>query len=233
MKRNINSNGYDIVVFDCDSTLSAVEGIDLLAKRHGVKNQVEKMTHNAMNGHTSFAEMLNSRLELVKPIREDLYWLGQQYIKKTLPGTKKLISDLKKSGKDVYIISGGFEAAIRIFANHIGVDESHVFCNVLIFDDEGQYIGFDEKNPLAKNHGKRIVLTELAKLGSSMFVGDGITDLEGKDVVDLFVGFGGVKIREIVKKEADIFVAEKTLKLIAKIALGKDIFDKSATIGAR
>ena len=35
MKRKIRSQGYDIIVFDCDSTLSAVEGIDLLAKKHG------------------------------------------------------------------------------------------------------------------------------------------------------------------------------------------------------
>lgn len=220
MKRKINPKGYDIVVFDCDSTLSAVEGIDLLAEKHGVKEEVEELTHRAMNGHSNFADALALRLELVQPFREDLFWLGQEYINKTLPGVKKLIQDLKKEGKEVYIISGSFEAALRIFAKHIDVDESHVFSNVLIFDEKGKYKSFDQNNPLSKNHGKKIMLEKLAKMGKTLFVGDGVTDLEAKDVVDLFVGFGGVKVRNIVKKEADVFIKNKTLREIKNFAIG-------------
>ncbi|MEK7163765.1 MAG: HAD-IB family phosphatase [Patescibacteria group bacterium] len=220
MKRKINPRGYDIIIFDCDSTLSAVEGIDLLAEKHGIKDKVEELTHLAMNGHSNFADALALRLELVQPTREDLYWLGEEYIRKTTPGTKELISELHKIDKEIYIISGGFKDAIRIFAKHINIKESHVFSNVLFFDQEGKYTGFDKTNPLSKNHGKRITLKELAKMGNTLFVGDGITDLEAKDVVDLFVGFGGVQVRDAVKKEADIFIEEKTLKKIVNIASG-------------
>jgi len=221
MKRKINPNGYDIVVFDCDSTLSAVEGIDLLAQRHGKKEEVEEITHKAMNGHSNFAEALEMRLKLVQPIREDLLWLGEEYIKKTVPYTKEVVADLRKLGKEIYIISGGFEAALRIFANYIGIEESHVFSNVLIFDNDGKYKGFDETNPLAKNHGKKIMLEKLSTLGSIVFVGDGVTDLEAKDVVDLFVGFGGVMVRDVVKNEADIFIEDSNLLQIKDIAIGK------------
>jgi len=230
MKRKINDNGYEIIVFDCDSTLSAVEGIDLLAEKHGVKEAVEEITHHTMNGNSNFAEALALRLNLVQPLREDLYWLGQEYIKKTIPGTIKLISDLKKEGKDIYIISGGFEAAIKVFAEHIKVDASHIFSNVLLFDNEGKYKGFDDSNPLSKNHGKKIMLKELAKLGSILFVGDGVTDLEAKEVVDLFVGFGGVKIREVVKNEADLFIEDKTLEKIKDMAVGKQKLDNSGSM---
>lgn len=223
MKRKINPKGYNIIIFDCDSTLSAVEGIDLLAERHGIKEEVEELTHRAMNGHSNFADALTLRLELVQPTREDLYWLGEEYIKKIIPGTKELISGLHKMDKAIYIISGGFKDAIRIFAKHINIEESHVFSNVLFFDQKGKYTGFDKTNPLSKNHGKRIMLKELAKIGNTLFVGDGITDLEAKDVVDLFVGFGGVRVRDAVKKEADIFIEEKTLKKIANIASGPQI----------
>lgn len=233
MKRSILPTGYDIVVFDCDSTLSAVEGIDLLAKKHGVKKSVEKLTHHAMNGNGSFRDALAQRLDLVKPTREDLLWLGNEYIKKTLPGVKKLMSSLKKAGKDVYIVSGGFEAALRVFARHVGVEESHVFSNVLLFDNSGKYIGFEATNPLSKNHGKRIMLKELSKMGKTLFIGDGVTDLEAKDVVDLFVGFGGVKIRDIVKKESDVFIEDRTLQKIAKIAFGQTAFDKRAKMLAK
>lgn len=221
-KRKINPKGYDVVVFDCDSTLSAVEGIDLLAERHGLKEQVEEITHRAMNGHSNFADALALRLGLVKPLKEDLHWLGQQYIKHIVPETKELISELRKNHKEVFIVSGGFEIALKIFASHINIEEANVFSNVLIFDEQGKYQDFDKDNPLAKNHGKKSLLKELAKTKSVLFVGDGITDLEAKDEVALFVGFGGVKIREKVKEEADIFIEDNNLKALIKIALGNN-----------
>jgi len=226
MKRRINPNGYDIIVFDCDSTLSAVEGIDLLAEKHGVKEQVKEITHHAMNGHTSYAEALEMRLSLVKPNKSDLIWLGKKYIEMITRGTKNLISGLKNKGKSIYIISGGFENALHIFAQHIGVPKSHVFSNKLLFDSRGKYRSFNHENPLSHNHGKKIVLKKIAEMGSTMFVGDGVTDLEAKDVVDLFIGFGGIKVRDIVKKEADIFIEDKTLTKIGKIASGRQVFDR-------
>lgn len=39
-------------------------------------------------------------------------------------------------------------------------------------------------------------------------VGDGVTDLQARPPADLFVGFGGIVTRDIVKKEADWFVTD-------------------------
>ena len=36
-------------------------------------------------------------------------------------------------------------------------------------------------------------------------IGDGKTDLETKEYVDCFVGYGGIKVREIVKENADYY----------------------------
>lgn len=221
LKRKINPQGYDAVVFDCDSTLSAIEGIDLLAEKHEQKELVESITHRAMNGHSSFAEALALRLDIVRPCKEDIYWLGHEYIKNVVPETRELIGDLRKNNKEVYIISGGFEIAIKIFAKYINIDESNVFSNVLIFNALGEYQAFDKHNPLARNHGKKKILKELAKNKSILFVGDGITDLEAKEDVDLFVGFGGVKVRNKVKDEADIFIEAENLSEVKYIALGK------------
>jgi len=223
MKRKANPQGYNVVVFDCDSTLSAVEGIDLLAEKYGVKKEVEKITHHAMNGHSNFADALAFRLQLVRPCKSDMKWLGGQYIEREVPGTKELVTKLKKLRKKVFIISGGFDSAIKIFASHIGVKKSNVLCNSLLFDKSGKYRGFDNSNPLSKNHGKKIVLKQITKLGSTVFVGDGVTDLEAKNVVDLFVGFGGVKVREVVKRESDIFIDDNTLLRMKDIAIGKNI----------
>jgi phosphoserine phosphatase len=37
-------------------------------------------------------------------------------------------------------------------------------------------------------------------------VGDGVSDLEAKPEVDLFVGFGRYVVRERVKREAAVFI---------------------------
>jgi len=39
-------------------------------------------------------------------------------------------------------------------------------------------------------------------------VGDGATDLEARPPADLFVGFGGIMERQVVREGADIFVKE-------------------------
>ena len=39
-------------------------------------------------------------------------------------------------------------------------------------------------------------------------IGDGASDLEAKPAVDLFIGFGGVHTRPVVRDNADVFVTE-------------------------
>ena len=41
---------FAAVCFDCDSTLSRIEGIDELASRRGLKHEVSRLTEAAMNG---------------------------------------------------------------------------------------------------------------------------------------------------------------------------------------
>ena len=39
-------------------------------------------------------------------------------------------------------------------------------------------------------------------------IGDGVTDLEARPPADMFIGYGGVVVRDRVKKEADWFVTD-------------------------
>ena len=41
---------YRHVIFDCDSTLTKVEGIDILAEAAGKGDEVRRLTDAAMNG---------------------------------------------------------------------------------------------------------------------------------------------------------------------------------------
>ena len=52
-----------------------------------------------------------------------------------------------------------------------------------------------------------------------MLVGDGVTDLEARDAVKLFVGFGGVARRERVAAEAEVYIETDRLSAIVPLAL--------------
>lgn len=219
-KRNFLPTGYDIVVFDCDSTLTEIEGIDLLAKRLGKEKEVKVLTKRAMEGKINFEDIFPTRLNLIKPKREDLEWLGEQYIKHRVKDSKSVIQKLQELGKKVYIVTGAYEIPVKKFASYLGVPQANVFAVKLKFGKNEDLLGYDIKNPLIKNTGKREILQELRKFGSIIFVGDGATDLEAKDAADLFIGFGGVICRTIVREKADIFIDLKALTPILPLAKG-------------
>ena len=54
-----------------------------------------------------------------------------------------------------------------------------------------------------------------------MMVGDGSSDLATKDDVDLFVGYGGVIARDMVKAASDIYVSCPSLAPILPLAAGR------------
>lgn len=218
--RKFLPTGYDIVVFDCDSTLTEIEGIDLLARRLGKEKEVKVLTKRAMEGKINFEDIFPIRLDLIKPKRKDLEWLGEQYIKHQVRDAKSVIRKLQVMGKKVYIVTGAYEIAVKKFATYLGVPKTNVFAVKLKFGKNEDLLSYDVKNPLIKNKGKREILQELRKFGSLIFIGDGATDLEAKDAANLFVGFGGVICRTIVREKADVFINLKTLTPILPLVKG-------------
>ncbi len=53
-----------------------------------------------------------------------------------------------------------------------------------------------------------------------MMVGDGLSDLEASEEVDLFVGFGGAVYRQRVAEEAPVYITSPSLSPILPLALG-------------
>lgn len=212
---------YDIVVFDCDSTLTEIEGIDTLASFIHKEEEVARLTDGAMNGEASFENIFPKRLNLISPYRKHLDLLGEKYIKRRVNNARSVIKTLHNLDKEVFIISGGYTQAVSIFAAYLGVPQSNLWAIDLKFDQRGNYLGYNQNNPLVKNDGKKRILDQLKRRrqASIVFVGDGVTDLLAKDVVDLFVGFGGVKVRDKVKKEADRFITD--LQQVIDIVQGK------------
>ncbi|MCH8476027.1 MAG: HAD-IB family phosphatase [Opitutales bacterium] len=200
------------IVFDCDSTLSTIEGVDELARLKGenVFQQIEAMTNSAMNGEIAVEEVFGKRLELLNPTRDEVADVGLQYIREMVPGLKEALEELHKDGWDFVILSGGFREAIQPLAHELGI--SRVEAVDLRFDVAGNYRGFDESYPTTRSGGKPQVLRRLKKEFPQtkywVMVGDGVSDLETKSEVDLFVGYGGVMEREKVKSGADAYCTD-------------------------
>jgi phosphoserine phosphatase len=86
----------------------------------------------------------------------------------------------------------------------------------LQFDDDGRYRDFDRRSFLTRNGGKELVVHAILarSKGRSAFVGDGVSDLETKPVVNLFIGFGGVHTRPRVMENAEVYVREASLTAV-------------------
>lgn len=202
-----------LICFDCDSTLSSIEGIDELARLAGndVFAEVEALTHAAMNGDVPVEEVFTRRLDLIQPTAAQCAEVGQLYCNTILPGVENTIKALQADGWECQIISGGFTEAILPLAKKLGIEKVHAVG--LHFNQDGSYKGFQKDAFTARSGGKPDCLKEiLAELqpDKSVMVGDGASDLETNTVVDRFIGFGAVIAREKVEKEAEFFTKDFT-----------------------
>ena len=198
-----------LICFDCDSTLSSIEGIDELARIHGpeVFSRVEAMTRDAMNGRIRLEEVFGRRLEIIRPGAADAAAIGGRYLAHVEPTAKATIGVLAEKGWTPVIISGGFRQAIRPLADFLGV--GRVEAVDLRFAPDGTYSGYDSDYPTTRSGGKSEVIRGLRselKPATIVMVGDGVSDLETLPDVDLFVGYGGFVARERVEREAAVFV---------------------------
>jgi phosphoserine phosphatase len=213
------SPSYQTVFFDCDSTLSTIEGIDELAREY--RDQVVPLTEAAMRGEVSLESVYARRLAIIRPSRQELARIGALYVETLVPGAVETIGALQAVGVRVYIISGGLLPAIRDVAVALGVPPERVFAVDVTFDASGAYAGFDESSPLARQGGKPALVESLGPLPRpSMLVGDGATDLEARRAVDTFVAFAGVEERAAVVAGADVVIRARSLLPVLTLALG-------------
>lgn len=194
---------------DCDSTLSSIEGIDELGRACGPESfkLVEELTNQAMNGEVPISEVFGRRMEIIRPSRAAADAVAQLYIDTIVPGTAEVISRLKADGWTPVILSGGFAPLIRPLAKVLGIE--HVEAVPLHFDPDGNYAGYGSDYPTTRNGGKPEIIRQWKQAMLPevvVMMGDGVSDLEAKGEVDLFIGFGGVVAREAVRKGADAWV---------------------------
>lgn len=229
--------GFDFVFFDCDSTLCAIEGIDELARLKGKFNEVKAMTDAAMDGEIYLHDVYDHRLEILAPTHEEIASIDELYRQTVVPRAGDVIGALQASGKEVFIVSGGLLAAVRPFGRWLGVPHDHIRAVTLEYDAlSGEWWDYlqdrwdqrtdveykdSEVTPLVQTEGKSDVVREMLRerFGRSMLVGDGVSDLAARGVVDLFVGFTGVVERPHVVAESDVLVTGDSLAPVLGLAL--------------
>lgn len=204
---------FDIICFDCDSTLSKIEGIDELGTRSGLRAELAKLTDAAMNGEVPLEAVYGQRLAMIKPDQDNINWLADLYIAEKVDGVSEVFAQLATHGKQVHIISGGLRPAILPLARQLGVPDERVHAVDIYFHDDGSYRDYQQDSPLARNSGKAEICAQLNVNGATMvMIGDGKTDMEAKQAGAYTIGFGGVVDRALVREVADIFIAETNLQ---------------------
>lgn len=204
---------YRFVFFDVDSTLVTIEGIDVLANGNP---EIVRLTDAAMNGDVPLDDVYARRLEIIRPTRAAVESLGRHYVESLVPGAEETIATLQRAGADVHLVTAGIAQAIAPLAARLNIAARAVHSVSLDFDDQGNYRDFDRRSLLTRNGGKELVVHAIlarAK-GRSAFIGDGVSDLETKAVVNLFIGFGGVHTRQRVMENAEVYVSEPSLTAV-------------------
>lgn len=207
---------WGLVFFDVDSTLVTIEGIDHLA---GDNPEIVRLTEEAMNGAVELEKVYGRRLEIIRPSRSAVEELAGEYLRSLVPGAADVVAELRRRGVDVHLVTAGVEPAILPLAEHLGIRRGAVHAVPLTFSAGGEYLDYDRQSPLARSGGKRTLIRDIRirSKGRAAMVGDGVSDLEAKPAVDLFIGFGGVVVREAVLEGADRFIKERSLLPVLQI----------------
>ena len=211
---------FRTVLLDCDSTLSAIEGIDELAAH--CREEVAALTDAAMRGRIALEDVYGRRLDLVRPTRAAVTALGRKYVERLVPDARETVSALVAAGVDVRIISGGLLPAVRIVAEAVGLAADRVAAVDIRFTPDGRYAGFDVGSPLAATGGKRLAIERWHITRPAAMVGDGSTDLEARPAVDLFVAFAGVVERPAVVGAADVVIRANSLAPLLPLVVDVD-----------
>lgn len=210
------TTGYASVVFDCDSTLASIEGIDELAGADA--EAIAALTDAAMDGVIPLEEVYGRRLEIIRPTRAQVEVLTSKYVAALVEDAGETVAALLWLGKDVRVVSGGLLPPVAALAEALGVPRASVAAVGIRFATDGSYAGFDERSPLAGSRGKSRVLREWSLPRPSIMVGDGSTDLEASEEADLFVAYMGVAERPKVAAAADVVLRARSLAPVLALA---------------
>lgn len=200
-----------LAVFDFDSTLMDGETLDIIAKETEYYKEIKEITEKGMKGELDFFESLISRVALL----EGMKLKKVNKICESLPimnGAEETIKELKNKNYKCVCFSGGFKNATLIFVEKLKLDGE--FSN--IFHTKNNILTGKVGGEMMFSNSKGNMLLALQKLlnisyNDTLVVGDGANDLSMFKYAKNRVAFCS---KEILKKEANIIINEKDLRLL-------------------
>jgi phosphoserine phosphatase len=212
----------DVVSFDCDATLSSIEGIDWMAEQTGHGPAVEAMTYVAMRETGINPSLYSDRLELVRPSQSLIETLSQAYYEHATPDAQAVIDALKAAGKTICILSAGLHQSVRGFATHLGVEHENVHAVPLIFSAEGEYVDYDKTSPFINMEGKGEWLEANFPDVERLHIGDGLNDISVKEVGVHLVGFGGGQLHPHIARHCSRYIVHNSLAPLLSLVLTQE-----------
>lgn len=180
---------FKAAFFDMDATVVEEETIVELARFAKKSDLVEQITEKAMRGEIDFDQALIERVAVLDGLSTKIF--DDVYSAFTLqPNIKELISTLKESKCDSYLVSGGFIQLADKIAVKVGIIDAHanllqVEKNVLTGRVEGQIVGANEK----KEYLHDVCSRNNIQICETIAIGDGANDLDMMKSAMLSVGF--------------------------------------------
>ena len=207
----LNNGDRKLFVFDMDSTLIGQEVIDQLADKAGVSAQVKTLTEEAMSGGLDFVESLTKRVGLLANLDE----VALSDVSKAMtfnPGVLETISQIKKAGHKVAVVSGGFVEVIQSPLEKLSID--YIFANKLEIKDgklTGKLLGeiMDAKGKA--NALKTAAADSAIPLNNAVVIGDGANDLEMMAIAGHSFAYNG---KEIVRQQAETTISHPDMRAI-------------------
>jgi len=202
-----------ILVFDFDSTLVSVEGLDELFARtltgapdHGERIAAfREITDLGMAGRLTAAESLARRLAVLDTHRAQVRAVGEAIRSCVTPSVARHRGFFRENRDRIYVLSGGFEELIRPTLEDLEIPVERLLAHRFLYDERSRVVGVDPDTPVARGGKPGALRTVPRTDGPVWAIGDGATDLELRTLglVDRFVAFTENRSREPVVAKAD------------------------------
>lgn len=203
-------------IFDFDSTLTSVEGLDVLCEisqsenpqKRQVLDEIVNITNLGIDGEISFTESLERRIKLLNA--------NKSHIDKLIAKLKNCLSSsivrnkafFKQNSENIYVLSAGFKEFIIPVVAQLNIPPQQVLANTFEFDEQENIVGFDRSNPLSQHNGKIACMRSLNLVGEIQMIGDGYSDYVTKEagVASKFFAFTENVTRDKTVAKADFVV---------------------------
>jgi len=198
-----------LFLFDVDSTLINEEVIDLIGAKANLSSEISAITERAMLGQIDFNMALTKRVELLSGLAVEI--LAEVRSEITLTnGAAELISELRNSGDEVAVISGGFVEVIAPLMKTLNID--YFKANSLEIHNEkltGRVTGEIVNRMVKANYLNELKEQLNPKL--TIAIGDGANDIDMVKAADIGIAFCA---KPALKEVADVVIDKRDLREI-------------------